>query len=162
MDPDKKEVMALTYTARFREILQESGLARSEEIQGCTRMEIAELESHFGLSLPPVYREFLLQAGRSAGMFYRGSALFYPGLKDLQKFATELLVEAKNDFALPLDAFVFFMHQGYQFMYFRTEGGEFDPPVYNYIEGDTAPKRAYQSFTDFLKESIEEHKQQRL
>lgn len=95
-------------------------------------------------------------------MFYRGSAMFYPELNGLRKIATELLVEAQNDFALPLDAFVFFMHQGYQFMYFRTEVEECDPPVYNYIEGDTAPKRSYESFTDFLTESIEEHKQQRL
>ena len=39
-----------------------------------------------------------------------------------------------NPFELPDDAFIFLMHQGYQFMYFHTADRNEDPPVYYYLE----------------------------
>lgn len=146
--------------ANIRMILLESGLAGPDDVQGCTQAEIAEIEESARMPLPSVYHEFLLQAGRRAGLFYEGSDMFYPGLLELREAACELLQEAHNDFLLPTDAFVFFMHQGYQFMYFRVVVGDADPPVYNYIEGDLMPEQAYERFSNFVKESIEEHRRQ--
>ena len=141
----------------IRMILLESGLAEPNDVQGCTQAEIAEIEARTSMSLPSVYHKFLLQVGRRAGLFYEGSDMFYPRVLELREAACELLQEAHNNFVLPIDAFVFFMHQGYQFMYFRVVAGDDDPPIYNYIEGDTMPKQAYESFSGFVKNSVEEH-----
>lgn len=146
--------------ANISMILLESGLSGPNDIQGCTQAEIAEIEARISTPLPSVYREFLFQAGHRAGLFYEGSNMFYPGLLELREAACELLQEAHNNFVLPMDAFVFFMHQGYQFMYFRIVAGEADPSIYNYIEGDAIPEQMYESFSAFLKESIDEHKRQ--
>jgi hypothetical protein len=59
---------------------------------------------------------------------------------------------------LPDDGFVFFMHQGYQFNFFRVSG-EDDPPVYRYFEGkdqETFPV-IYRHFTDFLITELRDH-----
>ncbi len=59
---------------------------------------------------------------------------------------------------LPEDAFVFFMHQGYHFNFFRTSAGD-DPPIYRYLEGtdlETFPS-TYSHFTDFLLQGVQDH-----
>ncbi len=59
---------------------------------------------------------------------------------------------------MPEDAFVFFMHQGYQFMFFRLSEGD-DPPVYYYGEGEGQDTfRVLQpSYSAFLETEIEGH-----
>lgn len=74
--------------------------------------------------------------GHGAGTFMLGSSFFYNDLIDNQKYAQELLEEDHFPIPLPPDAFVFFMHQGYQFSFFRESDGD-DPPVYYYLEGTT-------------------------
>jgi hypothetical protein len=57
-----------------------------------------------------------------------------------------------NPFALPANAFVFFMHQGYQFMYILCDGASEDPPVYHYLEYESAAKVVYQRFTAWMED----------
>jgi hypothetical protein len=132
-------------------------IAKPQEIKGCSDDEISTLEARYHLSLPKLYKEFLREMGHRAGSFYQGTDFFYESLFDLRESAEELLREDESRFQLPDDAFVFFMHQGYQFMYFRTANRDDDPPVFNYLEGYSVPRQAYDSFSTFLLESVEDH-----
>ncbi len=138
------------------ERMLDSGYARRDEIRGCTPDEVAEIEARFGLPLPGMYRAFLLAMGRGAGRFLAGTHVFYPTVLELRQWAEELLRECGQPFALPGDAFVFLDHQGYQFGYFHTSGGEDDPPTYRYVECEPAPVLNNASFSGFLRSALED------
>ncbi len=55
--------------------------------------------------------------------------------------------------ALPGDAFVFYMHQGDEFGYFRLSDGN-DPAIYQYYEGGGPPRLAWPCFSDYLTDMI--------
>jgi SMI1/KNR4 family protein SUKH-1 len=131
-----------------------AGLA--SEIKGCSPDEVRQIEEHCGVRLPSIYRDFLLQMGHGAGMFFQGSDVFLPALLDLREAASELLEESGAAVSLPADAFVFLMHQGYEFLYFRVSEGD-DPPVYFYLEGESAPEKKWPSFSAFLASSLDDH-----
>ncbi|MEA5550511.1 SMI1/KNR4 family protein [Anabaena cylindrica UHCC 0172] len=122
----------------------------------CSDLEIIQLEQQQGIILPSTYKDFLKMMGNGAGKFLRGSDCFYQHLPQIQEWAKQLLVE--NDFpqALPEDAFVFFMHQGYQFSFFRLSEGD-NPPTYSYCEGQKEPYfvKIHDQFSDFLAVEIE-------
>ncbi len=96
--------------------------------------------------------------GHGAGKFLRGSDCFFKNLPYLKEWAIELLQE--NNFAEPLpdDAFVFFMHQGYQFSFFRLLEGD-DPPTYSYSEGtnQTSFIKSHERFSEFLTTEVKVH-----
>jgi len=58
----------------------------------------------------------------------------------LNDWAKELLEENGVACFLKNDDFVFLMHQGYVFCYFKADGTE-DPDVYQYIETDPTPEK---------------------
>lgn len=130
------------------------GWAREADIQGCPENEILNVLVRQGVSLPAAYRTFLQRMGRSAGAFMGGSDIFYPAPLSLREGAVELLAECKHSFELPEDALVFWMHQGYQFMFLRASEGD-DPPVYYFLEGNAEATRLHDHFTDFLRSEIE-------
>lgn len=134
-------------------LLVSSQIASAEEIEGCSENEIKELEDEIGHSFPTVYREFLLAAGHRAGLLFQGTDIFFGSLRGLTQEANELLEENQEPFTLPADTFVFSMHQGYEFNYFRFSERE-NPPVYQYIEGEGDPKLAWDSFSNFLSDGI--------
>ena len=68
----------------------------------------------------------------------------------MREWADEMLAENGRPFELPPGAFVFLMHQGYQFMYFVCDGATDDPPVYYYLEGQPAVERKAERFSDWL------------
>jgi hypothetical protein len=99
--------------------------------------------------------------GHRAGRFFQGTDIFYgDGLFDLRQDAEELLEEDEGDevIRLPEDAFVFAMHQGYEFTYFRLSEGD-DPPVYQFMEGKGPPVKSWPSFSDYLIAYAELHAQ---
>ena len=121
----------------------------------CSDLEIIQLERQQGMTLPSTYKDFMKMMGHGAGRFLRGSDCFYKHLPQIQEWAKQLLVE--NDFpeALPEDAFVFFMHQGYQFSFFKLSDGD-NPPTYSYCEGQEEPYfvKSHNKFSDFLSVEI--------
>ncbi|MDB9456696.1 SMI1/KNR4 family protein [Dolichospermum circinale CS-534/05] len=121
----------------------------------CSDLEIIQLERQQGINLPSTYKDFLKIMGHGAGKFLRGSDCFYQHLSQIQEWAKQLLVE--NDFpqTLPEDAFVFFMHQGYQFSFFRLSEGD-NPPTYSYCEGQEELDfvKSHDQFSDFLSVEI--------
>lgn len=142
----------------IREQLVTSGIVSATDIRGCTQREIEDLESQVGASLPIAYKQFLLAIGHQAGAFLRGTDVFYDQIAALTDEARVLLAENGLQDALPEDAFVFYMHQGYEFGYFRISEGA-DPPVYQYVEGSGPPKSAWPSFTACLDDMIRIHMQ---
>lgn len=144
----KKEVLLLE--------LIKSGICQENEIKGASLEEVQALSRHAGISLPSAYTAFLLAVGNGAGKFLQGSDVFLSAIRDLKKEAVNLLRENDEEFILPPDAFVFLMHQGYEFDYFIASEGD-DPPVYQYVEGNGPPVKVWNSFSDFLRESIDSH-----
>ena len=135
-------------------------IAAVADMHGFSPREVEEFERLAGKPLPLAYRQFLEAVGHGAGTFLQGTSVFYgqvTALTDAQgrtDTARDLL--AKNGFEgqLPDDAFVFYLHQEYEFGYFRIGEGD-NPPVYQYWEGsDRPPQLAWPSFTDYLVEVI--------
>lgn len=146
------------YLNRAKTAFAHSRLAAPDEVLGCTEAEVAALEQRIGHYLPAAYREFLLWIGHSAGHLLQGSDVFYQQLEPLPTYAQELLQENDITTPLPEDAFVFYVHQGYQFMFFRLSEGD-DPPVYYYGEGEGQDtfRVLYPSYSAFLETEIEGH-----
>ena len=124
----------VTYLEKAKARFEKLRIVRPDQLRPCTEEEVRRLGQQVGLSLPEAYKEFLLWMGHGAGGFLRGSDCFYKQLIPLQRWAVELMEEDGFTAPLPADAFVFLMHQGYQFDFFRTGEGD-DPPVYYYFEG---------------------------
>jgi hypothetical protein len=101
----------------------------------CSEEEVHALENQLGRALPAAYREFLLLMGQRTGGLLGGTNWLYEDLEVSQDDAVELMRRDRFPVLLPSDAFVFLMHQRYQFMFFRLTEGD-DPPVYYYIESD--------------------------
>lgn len=123
-------------------------------LRGCSLSQIEKIERHHGARLPLTYVEFLYAMGVRAGRFMEGSSMFYNEIFDLREGAIEVLAE--NNFKpLPDNAFVFYMHQGYQFAFFKMDEGD-NPPVYYYSEGRPQDdfERTDDSFTAFLESAV--------
>jgi len=133
-----------------------AGLASEKDIQGCSDEELSSLKVSVGHILPNAYEQFLLKFGKGAGEFMQGTDIFYPSIKGLKEEAIELLKENEEEFSLPEDAYVFSMHQGYEFLYFKLSGGD-DPEVYQYVEGNGKPEKVWSSFTEFMQQSLKQH-----
>jgi hypothetical protein len=74
--------------------------------------------------------------GRSAGEFLVGTDFLFPDVLTLRGQAEGLLRECAAPLVLDPADFVFAMHQGYQFLFFRCDGSD-DPPVFHYQDGDS-------------------------
>ena len=92
--------------------------------------------------------------GKAAGDFMKGSDFFYERLFDLRESAEALLEDDNSNFTLPKNAFVFWVHQGYQFAFFNCESDNL--AIFYYMEGEGA-KKIYDTFEDFLIEEIRNH-----
>jgi len=144
---DNKEIISL---------LSENKIANNKEIKGFTASEVEQCEQAIGAKLPNQYREFLLAIGHAAGLLFQGTDILFrnvENLLELRKDAEELLAENEETFVLPADAFVFSMHQGYEFNFFVISEGN-DPPVYQYVEGDGPPVLVWDRFSAFIRNSI--------
>ena len=124
------------------------GVVDPASVQGCSEADIVALENKVALTLPRTYRAFLAAMGRSAGDFLCGTDFLYADLP-LRAYADDLLSESEVPLALDRDDFVFAMHQGYTFLFFRC-GISDDPPVFLYDENKTSFQRVAYSFSSWL------------
>ncbi|RXK60643.1 SMI1/KNR4 family protein [Lacibacter luteus] len=98
---------------------------------------ISNIEQTKGIILPDLYKDFYRSCSIGIPEKLIGSDLPNHYL-ELEKFAKELLADNSVINFLEPDDFVFIMHQGYQFWYFKADGKK-DPIVYGYTEGNTQP-----------------------
>ena len=137
---------------RTIEVLEDRGLASSHSLKGCTNKQIEEIESDAGFVLPQAYLVFLLRMGVYAGRFFSGTDILYPEMIGMTEIGESIAATSRRELgsnvSLPSDAYVFAMHQGYQFFYF-TPGAD-DPAVYYFLEGENETCRWAETFTNFL------------
>jgi hypothetical protein len=117
----------------------------------CTKDEIEMLHRFCGKGrLPQDYIIFMEFAGNGI-RFLRGSSYAMEEIFKLKEWAIELLNENNSAESLNDNDFVFFMHQGYQFYFFKLNEGE-NPPVYFYSEGQNGNlfKEESESFSNFI------------
>jgi hypothetical protein len=124
---------------------------RSTGLDGApaTEWEIEQLEKSIRLPLPPSYRAYLLIAGQRPPSAWVGSDCDLRHLLQLRADADRLLRENGQP-PLPANAFVFLMHQGYQFFYFEADGRQDDPPVFYYLEGEPKVVRRFERFSELV------------
>lgn len=135
----------MIYFQRIRDELQELDEFDHREIQGCSDLEIKNLESlhpanlYFSLSV----REFLSWGGKQI-VYMRPATGFY--MKTIEKmlrvmkdqfltpdnFHQVFIPNGERDF--PLDSLIFLEHLDYSFEFVRLTEGD-DPPVY-YFDDD--------------------------
>jgi hypothetical protein len=109
------------------------------------------IESNYDFNLPQKYKQFYLRCEKSIPENLIGTDLVNE-YNELNVWANELLKEDSAEFEIGKDDFVFMMHQGYIFWYFKVNGNE-NPMVYGYYEeARVADKKML--LNDFLKEYI--------
>jgi len=149
-------------SSEIKKLLIEYKIATFEEIIGCNQEEINKLEKSTFLELPQIYKEFLLACGHKAGKLFKGSNVFYKDLFDLTEDGRDILSSDNSPFKLPRKAFVFSIHQGYEFWYFNSDSNP-DPSVYFYSESfkintkndELKPIKYFDSYSKFLIFSLE-------
>lgn len=115
-------------------LLSEILRSRGNKLSPCNAVDIEYIEQKLKTKLPEEYLEFLLTMGRGAGKFMLGSDVFIDELLTLKEGALEIIDE-NNLPPLPPNAFVFWMHQGYQFAFFEiNEKNQLD--IYFFSEGN--------------------------
>lgn len=115
------------------EELRDFLIQKGVELESCTEDEIRKIENRYNVILPKSYKNFLLLMGKDAGVFMKGSSVFYDEVFELRSWASDLIME--NDLKpLPDNSFVFWMHQGYQLAFFKIGEGD-NPFIYYYSEG---------------------------
>jgi hypothetical protein len=129
------------YVERFRSV----GLDGSP----CTASEVEQQQNDSGLPLPAAYRAYLLIAGHEPPSAWVGSDCTVRHLRRLRGDADRLLRESGRP-PLPAEAFVFLIHQGYQFFYFVADGRSDDPPVFYYLEGEPEVVQRFDRFSDLV------------
>ncbi len=112
-------------------------------------LESIEIEQN--LRLPKTYKDWFYGGGPGKQKF-AGTDMDFPNLANLREWAKELLVESGIKFKLPNNAYVFAMHQGYQFMYFLC-GDDDDPEVWYFHEGNKEPQIKWTSFSEFANDT---------
>ncbi|MCK8520401.1 SMI1/KNR4 family protein [Aquimarina sp. D1M17] len=101
--------------------------------------ELSKLEKEQNLTLPVIYKKFYKRCKKSTPKEIVGTDLFNDR-KELKEWALELLKEDNTNNFLSDKDFVFMMHQGYMFWYFKADGAE-NPDVYFYREMGLKPDR---------------------
>lgn len=141
----------------FVERIIAAGLNEERDIAGLSDIEVLEVESAQGVKLPMIYRDFLKECGRGAGLFERDADFFYPAIKSLKEELSEMLAEEGIDFCIPENAFVFSAYQGYQYCYFLCSDNQ-DPPVYKIDDGGGAAVIIADSFSQHVEKAILDYK----
>ncbi len=117
---------------------------------GCSEQDISQLETTYQLVLPQFYRKWLLVNGRVPPRSLTGSDCHFPNLLNLKFWAEELLAENGSPFELKANEFVFFMHQGYHFLYFEASTPNADPDIYEFVEGWRNAKPLAKKLSEWL------------
>jgi hypothetical protein len=119
--------------------------------EACDEWTVRELEQRLSVELPPAYKAFLAVAGNGWEALEGSYYAVEDDLASLQRSGERIM---KHDGAnLPVEAFVFRVHQGYTFNFFLAQDGE-DPPVYEYVEGMPPVRRVAARFTEWLADEL--------
>jgi hypothetical protein len=93
---------------------------------------LSQYEQEFGAKLPIAFKNFYYSCNSAIPHKLVGTDLINRN-PELKKWAIEILHENKIFDTLDDNDFVFMMHQGYMFWYFKVDGDE-NPVVYGFSE----------------------------
>ena len=130
-------------------MLTSAGLLISDELKGCSITDIDQIELKYNKKLPNAYKCFMQRAGKNCGRFLSGTDILFPDILQLREQALRLLKECKANISLSSEDFVFAMHQGYQFLFFKLNESD-DPPIFLYVEGNLEFEMVANSFSEWL------------
>ena len=116
---------------------------------GWPEADVDELETELGVKFPAVFRAYVENTAGGRGELFAGSDAAPYQMADYRQRAAELLDEAGTSDFLDDKTAVFLFHQGYSFLYFKADGG-YDAPVFQFVEGEAAPKQIAPGFAEFL------------
>lgn len=102
---------------------------------------------------PLDYKQFLTELGEDGDGFMRGSDCFFDRIFELREYAKELLKDDNSPFILKKEHFVFYVHQGYIFMFIDLNYPD-NSPVYAYFEGDMKPIVKFSSLSSFYESCL--------
>ena len=119
--------------------------------QGVSEDELTDIEAELGNAIPATYRTFLALAGDTVQAVPKwiGSDWLAKDLVGNHELAQFLLEQNPYLKRLPLDAFVFWGHQGYSVQFVRRSLGDASP-VYGYLEGDEPLWRQFRAYVSML------------
>jgi hypothetical protein len=100
--------------------------------------KITNYEKAEGIQLPEIFKDFYIKYKTNLPEQFTGSDLFNDTI-ELSECANKLLKEDGVESFLSPDDFVFMVHQGYMFWYFKADGNN-NPKVYFYQEGALVSK----------------------
>jgi len=137
----------------FLNRLDNTAIAKTASLVGCTEVEIAALESKYHVTLPATYRAYLATMGHDSGrlLTHDHYAATYPHVVDM----TAQCREDRDEFpdsrlpTLPPDALVIVGRLGEQFMMIRCSAPD-DSPVWYFSEYDGEIKQSFGSVLDWL------------
>jgi hypothetical protein len=101
-------------------------------------MDWLKLEQEGKIILPEIFKSFYKSYSSTLPENLIGTDL-WNNKTDLNSYAVELLYENKVDNFLANKDFVFMVHQGYIFWYFKADGNP-DPNVFSYYDGKLKPE----------------------
>jgi hypothetical protein len=144
----------------------ESGVARADELRGCSDEELAVFKRNYQLDLPETYRQYLARLGRSAGKLFAWDHVDadYPAVLNMlddQARGPEASDEDDDDsdyegsllsgVALPDKALVILGRLDEQFHFIICDRAD-DSPVYYFSEEGELPEPIYGSVVDWLED----------
>ena len=120
-------------------------------------MKSGRIELAQQVVVPPAYRAFLLECGKSAGLLCDDAYFFYPALKYLKRDVQEILDDDDEDlkgfeFSVPENALVIGSCQGRQHDYLICDGSG-DPAVFR-LTLMRGISRIHVSFTSYIEQMI--------
>ncbi|MEO9592526.1 SMI1/KNR4 family protein [Rhodopirellula bahusiensis] len=139
----------------FLKRLESDEIATSSDLRGCTKTEIAALESKYAISLPSSYRRFLELMGHGSRSLFR-----YDHFATSYEYVIDMTAEQRADFAEdgelqkldaligPLDLLIL-GRLGEQYYFIRCDNPD-DSAVYYFNNSDMATRRVYDSVLDYL------------
>jgi len=148
--------MSTDFGKALKQKLLELGMGNMDTLIGCNEQTIQSLMQDQEVeSLPLVYRQFMMHLGKRAGSLFAGTDCFCDYLIGVKEQAQDLLDDVTDSkYKLPKDAFVFLIHQGYQFNYFQTDNKLNDPPVYYYTDSYESPRLSHNTVSEFWTDFI--------
>ena len=141
--------------AAFLKRLESERIATRGDLLGCTKAEIAALESKYDIELPRSYRRFLELMGHASGRLFR-----YDHFATAYEYVIDMTAQQRGDFAEdgeleqlnaligPSDLLIL-GRLGEQYYFIRCNNPD-DSAVYYFNNSEMATRRVYQSVLDYL------------
>lgn len=122
-------------------------------VKGCSEEDISSAEQALEAALPGMYRTFLRHLGWRQGVLLRGTDVAGASeLPEYQADARQAISEWQPAVAIPANAIVIAVHQGYRVLYLLPDGS--DGPVFEVREGESAPRVVAGTFWEFIVEEL--------